>query len=281
MDREFGQPCETGQGAGDAASSWQHGRGVLEGAFQLMAALDRVGQARPTRLTALSGLPKTTALRLLRQLADLGAVEQLAGTYRMGPRVFRLGQGWEPCPGLRAASREPVRRLVAATGATVGISVLSEGRTLILEWTAGQDAVLAPLLDVVSWPWFTAAGKAQAAAGRPGPPADPADVVSPTSSLRSLGPLPPSWPHEAAAIRAYGAALDRGEVVEGVCWAAVPLLGKGGGAVGALCALTRRPERLEPLANIAQRAGEAVTARLRHRRTNLSLRAGAGPSRTE
>ncbi|MEW2121220.1 helix-turn-helix domain-containing protein [Streptomyces sp. NPDC005474] len=132
-----------------------------------MAALDRVGQARLTSLSTMSGLPKTTVRRLLQQLAQLGAVERRDGTYRMGPRLFRFGQGWEPYPGLRAASREPVRRLVTATGATVGISVLSEGRTLVLEWTAGRDTALAPLLDVVSWPWFTAAGKAQAAAVTP------------------------------------------------------------------------------------------------------------------
>jgi DNA-binding IclR family transcriptional regulator len=225
---------------------------VLQGAFQLMAALDQAGQAGVTRLAALSGLPKSTAYRLLEQLAELGAVERQGGAYRMGPRMFRLGQGWQPHPGLRQAAREPVLRVVAATGATVGITVLREGRTLVLEWATGQDASLTPLLDAVSWPWFTAAGKAQAA-WRP-------DLA------RQLGPLPDSWPDEAAAIRERGVAFDRGEVVEGVCCVAVPLLGRGGTAVGALCLLTTSAERLEPLADIARRAGGTITARLRHRR---------------
>ncbi|MFJ8008242.1 IclR family transcriptional regulator [Streptomyces fagopyri] len=248
----FGQlpgPYETLRAESRVPAPWQGGRGVLEGAFQVMAVLDQAGQAGLTSLAARSGLPKSTVYRLLGQLAELGAVERQADVYRLGPRMFRLGQGWQPYPGLRTAAREPVRRLVAATGATVGVSVLREGRTLVLDWAAGQDTALTPLLDVASWPWFTAAGKVQAA-GRPDPGPD----------------APASWPREAAAIRERGVAFDRGEVVEGVCCAAVPLLGAGGAAVGALCVLTTVSDRLEPLADIAQRAGEAITARLRQRR---------------
>ncbi|MFF2996825.1 hypothetical protein ACFVTC_20005 [Streptomyces sp. NPDC057950] len=87
----------------------------------------------------------------------------------------------------------------------MGVNVLREGRTLVLDWAAGQDTALAPLLDAASWPWFTAAGKVQAAGlSDPGPDA------------------PASWPREAAAIRERGVTLDRGEVVEGVCCAAWP-----------------------------------------------------------
>ncbi|MFG2480543.1 IclR family transcriptional regulator [Streptomyces fagopyri] len=245
---------------------------MLEGAFQVMAVLDQAGQAGLTSLAARSGLPKSTVYRLLGQLAELGAVERQADVYRLGPRMFRLGQGWQPYPGLRTAAREPVRRLVAATGATVGVSVLREGRTLVLDWAAGQDTALTPLLDVASWPWFTAAGKVQAA-GRPdpgpgrGPGGGPGGGPSPDA--------PACWPREAAAIRERGVAFDRGEVVEGVCCAAVPLLGAGGAAVGALCVLTTVSERLEPLADIARRAGEAITARLRQRRPGAALSGSA------
>lgn len=234
-------------GAGSGPDGRPAGRGVLEGAFRLMAALDEAGQAGVTSLAARAGLPKTTAHRLLRQLAELGAVERRADAYRVGPRMFRLGRGWEPSPGLRTAAREPVRRLVAATGATVGVSTLREGRTLILDWSPGRDAALAPLLTVATWPWFTAPGKAQAA-GRAGLVPEP---------------LPGFWAREAAAIRRRGAAFDRGTVVDGVNWTAVALLDGSGTAVGALCVLTTVPHRLESLADMAGRAGEAVTLRLR------------------
>lgn len=86
---------------GDAGHSGA--RSVLEGTFALLTAMERLGQAGVTRLAEESGLPKATAHRLLQQLADLGAVErQRQSLYRMGPRMFRLGQAWQPCPGLGA-----------------------------------------------------------------------------------------------------------------------------------------------------------------------------------
>lgn len=116
------------------------GRGVLEGAFALLNALQREQDAGVTALAAACGLPKTTAYRLLDQLVELGAVERSAGRYRIGPGMFRLGQGWQPHPGLRSAARKPLRRLTAVTGMTVALAVLHRGQTLVLDWTAASDA---------------------------------------------------------------------------------------------------------------------------------------------
>ncbi|MEV0095917.1 helix-turn-helix domain-containing protein [Streptomyces sp. NPDC050738] len=114
---------------------WSAGRSVIEGAFGLLGALEVAHEAGLTRLAAECGLPKTTAYRLLEQLIELGAVERGPGGYRMGLRIFRLGYGWQPHPGLRAAAREPVRRLGQATGATVAVNVLRQGQTLVLHWS--------------------------------------------------------------------------------------------------------------------------------------------------
>lgn len=174
------------------------GRSVLEGAFALLGALERVQVAGLTRLAADCGLPKTTAYRLLEQLVDLGAVERCAGGYRMGPRLFRLGQRWQPHPGLRAATWESARRLAQMTGAMVGVNVLREGQTLVLDWTAGApDAVRDQLrLDVV-WPWFTAAGKVLVAGAPPrlplarSPP--PGTARRPSSRRRASPSTARSW----------------------------------------------------------------------------------------
>ncbi|MEU1167189.1 helix-turn-helix domain-containing protein, partial [Streptomyces sp. NPDC005921] len=80
---------------------------MLEGAFALLGAVERAGEAGLTRLAAECGLPKTTTYRLLEQLVDLGAVERSRKGYRMGSRIFRLGQGWQPYPGRRAAAPWP------------------------------------------------------------------------------------------------------------------------------------------------------------------------------
>ena len=104
------------------------GRGVLQGAFELLEALERIEGAGLTRLASECGLPKTTVYRLLEQLGALGAVERRGADYRIGPQMFRLGQQWQPYPGLRVVAKEPLRRLIRATGVTVGICVLRQDR---------------------------------------------------------------------------------------------------------------------------------------------------------
>ncbi|MGW2523227.1 IclR family transcriptional regulator [Streptomyces sp. NPDC001617] len=236
-----------------APTTGASGRGVLEGAFALLRAVERAEGARLSRLAAECGLPKTTAYRLLEQLADLGAVQRSGVGYGIGPGVFQLGRRWQPFPGLRAAAREPARRLAAATGMAVGLNVLWQGHTLVLDWTPGSAASGGPPDGEATWPWYTAAGKVLVAGADSGLPLDP---------------LPGPWQREAAAIRDLGAAFDREEVLAGVCCVAVPLYGAGGAShapVAALSVLTDPAHRLERLADAARRAGAAVSAALGHR----------------
>ncbi|MFF7475028.1 helix-turn-helix domain-containing protein [Streptomyces sp. NPDC008092] len=228
------------------------GRSVLEGAFGLLEAVERAGEAGPTRLAAECGLPKSTAHRLLEQLAELGAVERHGGNYRMGPQMFRLGHRWQPYPGLRSVAPQPMRGLAELTGAGVGICVLWKGQTLVLEWVsgtgAGQPVVCRP---GTIWPWRSAPGKVLMAAA--GPAALP-------------GPPDPSWAREAAGIRARGAAFDREELVPGVCCAAVPLRGQPGRApLASLCAVTDPAHHLERIAQAAARTAQVISTRLRGR----------------
>jgi IclR family transcriptional regulator, acetate operon repressor len=223
---------------------------VLEGAFALLDALRHREDAGVTMLAAACGLPKTTAYRLLDQLVELGAVERSAGRYRIGPGMFRLGQGWQLHPGLRAAAQRPLRRLAAATGTTATLAVLYEGQTLILDRTATDLSRPVPD-DRRIWPWYTATGKILAAWAGP-------DLA--------LGPLPRSWPDEAALIRESGVAYDREEVLEGVCCAAVPVFVAGGVPVAALGVLTGPDHRLQRLAGTARRAASAITAALGRQR---------------
>ncbi|MFJ6894355.1 IclR family transcriptional regulator [Streptomyces hokutonensis] len=228
------------------------GRSVLEGAFGLLEAVERAGEAGLSRLAAECALPKSTAHRLLEQLAELGAVERHRGNYRMGPRMFHLGRRWQPHPGLRAAARQPIRSLAELTGAAVGICVLWKGQTLVLEWAPGKgDEPPAVTHRGMTWPWRTAAGKVLMAAA--GPAALP-------------GPASESWPREAADIRARGAAFDREELVPGVCCAAVPLHGRPGQVpLASLCVVTDPAHHLERLAQAAARTAQVIGTRLRGR----------------
>ncbi|MEU9152862.1 helix-turn-helix domain-containing protein [Streptomyces sp. NPDC048417] len=224
---------------------------MLEGAFALLGAVERVEEAGLTRLAAECGLPKTTAYRLLEQLVELGAVDRSRRGYRMGPRIFRLGQSWQPYPGLRAAARVPARRLARITGASVGLNVLREGQTLVLDWTPGENAgAFGRTLDGGAWPWFTAAGKVVVAGAYPRLP---------------LGPLPGSWHREAEAIRDLGVAFDREDVAAGVCCVAVPVHGPNGAPPASLSVVTDAAHSLDRLVGVAQQTARIISAALRGR----------------
>ncbi|MFD0384920.1 helix-turn-helix domain-containing protein [Streptomyces stramineus] len=102
-EAEGGPDARTG-GRGDRRPVHSRARRA-GGAFALLDALEEAREAGLTALAARSGLPKTTAYRLLEQLAELGAVERHGARYRPGPRLFRLGSAWQPHPALRAAAR--------------------------------------------------------------------------------------------------------------------------------------------------------------------------------
>lgn len=264
------------------------GRGVLESAFALLGALEEVDGAGVSRLAAECGLPKTTAHRLLEQLSSLGVVERSRGGYRIGARVFQLGHGWQPHPGLRAAAREPMRRLAAGTGTTVSVSVLRKGRELTVDWVAGPGGSPVALRRGATWPWYTAAGKvlvaeaervergasvhgkhkARTAADALTGAADTAarastavNAMAPDGSLEPE-PTPAWWRRESELIRTRGVAFDHEDVVSGVCCAAVPLYGAPGTAVAALCVITDPAHRLDRLADAARRVGAAISAAL-------------------
>jgi IclR family acetate operon transcriptional repressor len=223
------------------------GRGVLEGAFALLEGLERVGEAGLTALAAESGLPKSSAHRLLEQLTALGAVERSGGVYRMGARVFRLGRTWQPYPGLLAAATGPVRRLAESTGATVGISVLREGQAMAVAGVPGEVGELVPLRPGLMWPWTTAAGKVLVATAPPDLP---------------IGPMPGSWRWAASEIRARGAAFDHEELTAGVCCAAVPLIGPRGEVIASLCAMVPPRRDLSRLADALTRTARLIAAAL-------------------
>ncbi|GAB3980677.1 IclR family transcriptional regulator [Actinoallomurus acanthiterrae] len=226
------------------------GRGVLEGAFGLLEAVREAQEAGLTTLAAVSGLPKATAHRLLEQLVGLGAVERHRGRYRIGPRMFRLGHGWQPHPGLRAAAQGPIRELAAATGASVGVCVLRDQVTMVVTGVSGEAEPLVSMRPGSTYPWSTAAGKVLMANAGPDVP---------------LGPVPASWQRASARIRDEGIAFDREEVIPGISCTAVPLRDRSGDTVAALCAVVARPEPLPQLADLTLRVGRSITTRLRGR----------------
>ncbi|MER5886747.1 helix-turn-helix domain-containing protein [Streptomyces sp. NPDC001941] len=222
-DRTTTRRPDTGPAGGGPA----RGRGVLEGAFALLDALRLSGdEAGVTQLAHTCGVPKASVHRLLDQLVELGAVERKGTRYRIGPQLYRLGQTWDPHPGLRAAARVPIQRLRLGTGASVVVTVLSEDTALAVASVPGDVEPLMPLRDGIAFRLDTAAGKA---------------LRSPASST----PV-----------------LDREAVMEGVCCAALPVRTPDGRTVAALTALVPAGRPLDALARHVVEAGAAISRAL-------------------
>ncbi|MGI5480331.1 IclR family transcriptional regulator [Streptomyces lavendofoliae] len=203
------------------------GRGVLEGAFALLEALRQHGdEAGVTELAVACGVPKSTAHRLLEQLVALEAVERRGPRYRLGAQLYRLGQAWQPHPGLRAAGRLPLHRLRAATGGSAVLAVLREEQALTVCSVPGRVEPLAPVRDGEAFSLDTALGRA----------------------LR--GPV------------RGGAVLDREDVVAGVCCAALPVRSPAGTVVGAVAAMVEAGQRLEVVTGRVAEAASAVSRAL-------------------
>ncbi|EMD24280.1 IclR family transcriptional regulator [Amycolatopsis azurea] len=207
------------------------GRGVLEGAFTLLEALDEHGgQAGLTQLVRSTGLPKTTVHRLLEQLADLGAVERAGRGYRIGSRVFRLGRFWQP--ELRDLAKEWLPVLSARMRTSLVLVVPREGRALV-----AAGAVL-PADDVPVWP------------GTPLPPG--------TAAGRLLAAHHPSLAEpdtDALEIRAAGYATESETITAGLGCAAVGIRTPDGRVGAALAAVL--PARRDPVSVVAGLTGTA------------------------
>ncbi|WP_236004779.1 helix-turn-helix domain-containing protein [Amycolatopsis pittospori] len=191
------------------------GRGVLEGAFTLLEALDdHGGQAGLTQLVRASGLPKTTVHRLLDQMVGLGAVERAGVGYRIGSRVFRLGRFWQP--ELRDLAKEWLPSLSTRMRASLVLVVPREGRALV-----AAGAVLpsddVPVVPGGPLPPGTAAGRLLAAH-------HPA-LAEPDGGARE--------------IRTAGFAVESGTITSGLGCAAVPIRTPDGRVGAALAAVLR------------------------------------------
>jgi len=217
----------------------------LDGAFRLLDTLCALGDAGLTALAAGSGLPKATAHRLLEQLVRQGAVERAEARYRIGPRLFQIGQSWEPHRGLLRAAAHPMHELARATGASVGLCVLRAGRALVVSGMPGEVAALVPLRAGTSFSLPTAAGKV---------------LVAGMASVIALEST--AWRRESALIRSQGIAFDHEQAVPGVACAAVPIRARDGRPVATVCAMIEASPRLLRVAAALRRVGGAIGANL-------------------
>ena len=102
------------------------------------ALLDLLAEAkRPlslSELTAATGWAKSTVYGLLSSMRSCGLVEQDAqsGRYTLGVRLFEYGSAVQSTRNIIALAKEPMERLVQATGESASLSMLDRGEALVL-----------------------------------------------------------------------------------------------------------------------------------------------------
>jgi DNA-binding IclR family transcriptional regulator len=197
---------------------------VLWKAFGVLAVFSR--QDRVLTLAEIarrSGLPKSTAHRVLAMLAETGAVEQGEGGYRLGLRMFSLG-ALSPEAELREAAMVHLEWLHRVTGQTLHLAVLRGDEVVYLEKLTSRVRVESPAAIGYRMPaTCTAVGKAMLAFS--GEKSE-ADVLArplarrTATSVRTVGALREQF----AATRERGYATDREESARGLACVAVPVL---------------------------------------------------------
>jgi IclR family transcriptional regulator, acetate operon repressor len=201
---------------------------TLERAFAVLAAFERSGREVLTLadLSRETGLPKTTAHRLVHLLVAERVLERRDGGYRLGMRLFELGELVPRKRDLREAALPFIQDLYEATHETVHFAVLDGTDVLYLERISGHRRVKVPSAVGGRLPAHcTGVGKALLAFT----PAV-ADAV-----LR--GPLVRRTPYtitvpavlrsELERIGETGIAIDREESTAGVSCVAAPVMVRG------------------------------------------------------
>ncbi|MGH3171282.1 MAG: IclR family transcriptional regulator [Trebonia sp.] len=170
-----------------------------------------------------SGLPKSTAHRVLAMLVEVGAVEQVPGGYQVGLRMFSLGV-LPPGAALREAALPHLEELHRVTGQTLHLAILRGADVVYLEklLPRGNRFITPSAIGDRMPATCTGIGKAMLAFGSE---EEVAGALSAPLRRRTANSLrsPEQVRRELDAIRDRGYAFDREEAAEGLACVAVPV----------------------------------------------------------
>jgi IclR family acetate operon transcriptional repressor len=181
-----------------------------------------------------TGLAKTTVHRIAAELVDLGMLERAGRQYRLGMRLFELGQLVPRHRALRDVALPFMQELLAATNETVNLAVLDGTEVLYAERIMGHRQVIAPIHVASRLPLHcTALGKVMLAFSPPEltertiaaglPRRTPYSTVSPAVLYEQLG-----------RVAQKGVAVEYEESAIGIGCAASPVFGSGNQLAAAL-----------------------------------------------
>ncbi|QYJ03097.1 IclR family transcriptional regulator [Nocardioides panacisoli] len=204
---------------------------------------------RETRLTLeevarSTGLPRSTAHRILDQLVRLEWLDHSAHGYGLGRRSLVLG-GRGGTDDLRAAASPHLHDLLLRTGAVVHLGVLDEGRVRYLDKLGGRFAANVPSRVGSTAPAHcTGLGKAMLAWLEP---EEVEELLGGQPLVRTEATIngPAALHRDLARVRSRGGlALERGECVPDIACLAAAIRGPRG-PVAAVSVVARAGSTLE------------------------------------
>lgn len=100
-----------------------------------------------TELARRTGLPKSTAFRLLSHLEEIGYVERHGKQYRPGWLLFELGTGFDAVQprGLRGAALPHMADLFALTRQTIHLGALQKDEIIHVARIRGSESAISPI----------------------------------------------------------------------------------------------------------------------------------------
>ena len=221
-----------------------HGPSVTSRALAILGAFD---QAHPqlslTEVAERTGLPLSTAHRLVAELADWGALERASDQrYYIGRRLWQLGTLAPVHRGLRDIALPPMQDVYSITRENVHLAVRSGTTALYIERIYGAASV-----KIVSRPGShlpmhaTGVGKVLLAYAPDDVRAQVLSALTPVTryTITERGRLS----RELAGVRRHGYASTAEEMTMGTCSVAVPVADREGRVVAALGLVARNLRR--------------------------------------
>lgn len=214
-----------------------------------------------SELARRTGLAKASVHRLCQELVQRGLLERRNGEYRLGMRLFEIGQRVPRQRILRDLARPLMIDLVQATNETVHLAVADGLEVLYLEKISGGNTQITPPSRVAGrMPLHcTATGKALLAFGRRAlldeVMATPLTRVTPRTTV-----APGLLAQELRRARELGYAAEFEQARIGYMSVAVPLTGATGATVAALSVTaTMSQAKVERFAGLLDLVGRRMT----------------------
>lgn len=189
----------------------------------------------PSELARRTGLAKSTIARISNELTAYRLLERSGTGYRLGLRLFELGESASLPRDLRKLALPSMADLRTAVGLTVHLAVLERTEVVYIEILPVRGQPRLPSRVGGRMPAYaTGVGKALLAAN------DRAADETLAGELRPRTPntitVPDRLRRELAQVKQSGVAYERGESTPGVACAASVVREPGGAAVAAISA---------------------------------------------